>query len=84
MKCGFFRSGMRAIVISLPCVKHNSDGNTCPALKAVGWTTAALSVIALGLFVGRELRVRYRFRHRTPYGLYAHAGDRTPEYGVGI
>jgi hypothetical protein len=51
----------------------------------VGWTSVAVGVAALGVFVGRELRQRYKFKRRTPYDFYAHAGDETPsEYGVGI
>lgn len=81
------QSGKRIIVISLPCVRKNvtGDGGVAgPAFKAVGWASIAVSVVALGVFVGRELRIRYKFRHRTPSELYAHAGDQMPEYGMGI
>lgn len=56
------------------------------ALKAIGWTSVALGVAALGLYVGRELRLRYKFNRRTPYDLYSHAGDQmqSAEYGMGI
>jgi hypothetical protein len=42
--------------------------------------------VALGLLVGRELRLRYKFNHRTPYDLYSHSGDELPDvdFGVGI
>ncbi|HWB31596.1 MAG TPA: hypothetical protein VG714_00320 [Acidobacteriaceae bacterium] len=55
-------------------------------LKTVGWISAALGAVALGLIVGRELRERYKFSHQTPYDLYAHSGDELPEadFGVGI
>jgi len=55
-------------------------------LKAIGWTSVALGVTALGLYVGRELRSRYKFKRRTPYDLYSHAGDemKNAEYGMGI
>src|ERR1700753_3112900 len=55
-------------------------------LKTVGWVSAALGAVALGLIVGRELRERYKFNRRTPYDLYAHSGDELPdvEFGVGI
>src|SRR6185437_17092915 len=51
-------------------------GNEESALfKTIGWISAGLGAVALGLFVGRELRLRYKFNHRTPYDFYAHAGD---------
>jgi hypothetical protein len=44
-----------------------------------------LGVAAVGIYVGHELRVRYKFNQRTPSDFYAHAGDESPaEYGVGI
>ena len=55
-------------------------------LTTVGWVSAALGAVAVGLIVGRELRLRYKFNRRTPYDLYAHAGDELPDvdFGVGI
>jgi hypothetical protein len=55
-------------------------------LKTIGWVSAALGAVALGLIVGRELRQRYKFNRRTPYDLYAHSGDELPDvdFGVGI
>jgi hypothetical protein len=55
-------------------------------LRTVGWVTAGLGAVALGLFVGRELRQRYKFNRRTPYDFYAHSGEETRdmEFGVGI
>ena len=58
------------------------------ALRAVGWTSVALAVTALGLFVGRELRLRYKIRHRTPSDFFSHAGEDgsefSTEFGMGI
>ena len=55
------------------------------ALRAFGWTSVALGVTALGLFVGRELRLRYKIRHRTPSDFFSHAGeDFSTEFGMGI
>lgn len=54
------------------------------ALRLIGWGSVAVGVIAVGLFVGRELRLRYKFSHRTPSDFFAHAGDEAPDYGVGI
>jgi hypothetical protein len=55
-------------------------------LKTVGWITAALGAVALGVIVGRELRQRYKFNRRTPYDLYAHSGDELSDadFFVGI
>lgn len=54
-------------------------------MRLVGWTSVVVGVAAVSLFVGRELRERYRFSHRTPSDFYAHAGDDTPaEFGMGI
>lgn len=55
-------------------------------LRSLGWVTAGLGAVALGLFVGRELRQRYKFNRRTPYDFYAHSGDEVQdmEFGVGI
>jgi hypothetical protein len=58
-------------------------------LKTIGWVSAALGAVAIGLIVGREIRQRYKFNRRTPYDLYAHSGDEVSdmsdiEFGVGI
>jgi len=54
-------------------------------IKTVGWISAGLGAVALGLFIGRELRQRYRFNHRTPYDFYSHSGDEQDvDFGLGI
>ena len=53
-------------------------------LRTVGWVSAALGAVALGLIVGRELRERYKFNRRTPYDLYAHSGDELPDVDSGL
>jgi hypothetical protein len=50
----------------------------------VGWVSAALGAVALGLLVGRELRQRYKFNRRTPYDLYSHSGDELPDVDCGV
>lgn len=79
-----FRSGKKAEVIVLPGLKKEDESPA--ALKAIGWTSVAVGVVALGLYVGRELRQRYKFNRRTPYDFYSHAGDQmqSAEYGMGI
>jgi hypothetical protein len=55
------------------------------ALKAIGWVSVGLGIAAVGLFVGRELRKRYQFNHRTPYDFYANAGTQAAsEFGMGV
>jgi hypothetical protein len=55
------------------------------ALRAVGWTSVALGITALSLYIGHELRVRYKFNRRTPTDFYSHAGEEmSAEFGVGI
>ncbi len=58
-------------------------------LRRVGLATAlvgAVGAVTLGLYVGRELRFRYRFRRRTPSDFFSNAGDPIgpAEYGMGI
>jgi hypothetical protein len=79
-----FRSGKKAEVIVLPGLKKEKE--SAVALKAIGWSSVAVGVVALGLYVGRELRQRYKFNRRTPYDFYSHAGDemQPAEYGMGI
>lgn len=53
-------------------------------LRNVGLVSAGITVLAVGVVVGRELRHRYKFSRRTPYDLYAHAGDRAQELEFGV
>jgi hypothetical protein len=59
-------------------------------LRNVGLVSAGITVLAVGVVVGRELRQRYKFNRRTPYDFYSHSGEngrRGPqdlEFGVGI
>lgn len=70
----------------LSCREGKSCSESSLALRLVGWSSVAVGVLAVGLFVGRELRLRYKFSHRTPTDFFAHAGDEAPsaDYGVGI
>lgn len=54
-------------------------------MRNVGLVSAGITVLAIGVVVGRELRARYKFQRRTPYDIYAHSGDQQElEFGVGI
>jgi hypothetical protein len=56
-----------------------------PVLLAIGWVSVGLGIAAVGLVVGRELRKRYQFNHRTPYDFYANAGAHAvSEFGMGV
>jgi len=55
------------------------------ALKVIGWFSIGMAVAAIGVYVGRELRLRYKFNRRTPYDFYSSAGNQqSTEFGVGI
>jgi hypothetical protein len=65
--------------------QEDDDEEESTLIKTVGWISAGLGAVALGLFIGRELRQRYRFNHRTPYDMYAHSGDEQDiDFGLGI
>jgi hypothetical protein len=68
-------------------VQENSepDAPGYTAWRVVTWFSVGLAVAAVGIFVGAELRSRYRFKKRTPYDFYSNAGEQqTGEFGVGI
>jgi len=73
-------------VIAATAAEALADAEESKVLRTLGWITAGLGAVALGLVVGRELRQRYKFNRRTPYDFYAHSGDEMQdvEFGVGI
>ncbi|MGA3373414.1 MAG: hypothetical protein ABSC48_16790 [Terracidiphilus sp.] len=65
-----------------PPPEEERESNT---LRVIGWLSVGVAVAAIGIFVGRELRSRYKFNHRDPYDFYAHAGEeQTGEFGMGV
>jgi len=55
------------------------------ALRVITWFSVGIAVAAVGIYVGAELRNRYRFKKRTPYDFYSNAGSKqASEFGVGI
>jgi hypothetical protein len=48
-------------------------------LRNIGWVSAGITVLAIGVVIGREIRQRYKFQRRTPYDFYEHAGDEAQE-----
>jgi hypothetical protein len=54
-------------------------------LRVIGWFSVGMALAALGIFVGREIRLRYKFKRRTPYDFYSNADERQAgEFGMGI
>jgi hypothetical protein len=73
---------MSAECHNLTLLDDEGDSKT---LKVIGWFSVGVTVAALSLYVGRELRMRYKFNKRTPYDFYANAGNQqSNEFGVGI
>ena len=73
---------MSADTTSLTLLDEQNESNT---LKVIGWFSVGMAVAAIGLYLGRELRQRYKFNHRTPYDFYSSAGNQqSNEFGVGI
>jgi hypothetical protein len=71
--------------VALGAADGKEETKDSKALKVIGWVSVGMAVAALSLYVGRELRNRYKFNHRTPYDFYAHAGERqSGEFGLGI
>lgn len=80
--CLFFKADEVPTTATLPFPEEASDDSKL--MWTLGWISAGLGAVALGLFVGRELRERYKFNHRTPYDAYSHAGDeRDVDFGLG-
>jgi hypothetical protein len=86
---GYHRSGikeakptMSANTAPLTLLDEQDESNT---LKVIGWFSVGMAVAAIGLYVGREIRLRYKFNRRTPYDFYSSAGNQqSNEFGVGI
>jgi hypothetical protein len=73
---------MSAECHNLTLLDDQEDSKT---LKVIGWFSIGMAVAALSLYVGREIRLRYKFKRRTPYDFYANAGNQqSNEFGVGI
>lgn len=67
---------------SLTLLDEQDESKT---LRVIGWFSVGMAVAAIGLYLGRELRLRYKFNKRTPYDFYASAGNQqSTEFGVGI
>ncbi len=62
------------------------DDEGVQPLRLLGFATALVGAVTLGLYLGRELRFRYQFRRRTPTDFFSNAGDpiAVTEYGMGV
>jgi hypothetical protein len=80
-----FRLKNTGMQLSVPSFIRRSE-RASTAVKVVGWSSLAVGVAALGVIIGREIRIRYKFNRRTPYDYYAHSADQAPaaDYGIGI
>jgi hypothetical protein len=68
-----------------PATLTPAEDSSSATLRALGWLSVGMAVAALGIYVGRELRSRYKFNHRTPYDFYSNAGEpQSGESGMGI
>jgi hypothetical protein len=55
------------------------------ALRVIGWFSIGMAVAALSIYLGYEVRSRYKFRKRTPYDFYSNSGEQhISEFGMGI
>ena len=62
--------------------EETTESNT---LRVIGWFSVGMAVAALGIYLGSELRSRYKFKRRTPYDFYSNAGEtQASEFGMGI
>jgi hypothetical protein len=87
---GIFNTDSEAVpaTASLPFPPQeelDDDDEESTLIKTIGWVSAGLGAVALGLFIGREMRQRYKFNRRTPYDIYSHSGDEEDvDFGIGI
>ena len=59
-----------------------SEGKT---LRVIGWFSMGMAVATVGIYLGYEIRCRYKFNRRTPYDFYANAAPQpATDFGVGI
>ncbi len=80
-----FRSSLRKLEQELEDAASACTSNSSKVLRNIGWLSAGVTILAVGVVLGRELRCRYKFNRRTPYDMYAHSGDQQDvEFGVGI
>jgi hypothetical protein len=61
------------------------EANGSRTLRVIGWFSVGIAVAALSVYLGYEMRSRYKFKKRTPYDFYANAGEsHASEFGMGV
>jgi hypothetical protein len=78
--------GKKAVVL-IPDSALIEKREKTSSFKIIGLASVAVGAAAIGLFIGREFRTRYKFKRRTPYDRFAKAGDKraaVSEFGMGI
>ncbi len=81
-----YHERMTHLHLNAPDPSEELNEESFPLLQTLGIATALVGAITMGLYIGRELRLRYRFRRRTPSDFFSNAGDpvANAEYGMGI
>jgi hypothetical protein len=66
-------------------ITPSDDGSEKSTLRVIGWFSMGMAVATVGIYLGFELRSRYKFKRRTPYDFYSGATPQPAnEFGVGI
>ena len=81
-----YHHGMTRLHLIAPEAETPKIRSLFSPLRVAGLTTALVGAVSLGVYIGLELRIRYRFHRRTPSDFFANAGDplANAEYGMGI
>jgi hypothetical protein len=81
----FNREALPTMSTEYESVQTIEEPEESKRLQVLGWFSVGMAVAAIGIYVGRELRIRYKFRRRTPYDFYSSAGNQqSSEFGMGI
>jgi hypothetical protein len=68
--------------VELEQLEQKGESST---LRVIGWFSVGMAVAALGIYLGTELRSRYKFKRRTPYDFYSNADEHpASEFGMGV
>jgi hypothetical protein len=71
--------------LAIPEETAEEESKDSRTLRVIGWFSVGMAVAAVGIYLGNELRNRYKFKRRTPYDFYANAGEQqASEFGMGI
>ena len=64
-------------------VESAEEAAESSTLRVIGWFSIGMVVAALGIYLGSELRSRYKFKRRTPYDFYSNSAEAS-EFGTGV